>query len=101
MQPLELADVLAIHVDIHEPPELAALVEEEIRKRQLAQRVIDGGGLDFELSLTARLRREQRRQPDYDHAASTESTGGSWRAISVQLSPASVEANTEPLCVPK
>ena len=100
-KPFELADVLAVHVHVHEPPQLAALVEEEIRHRQLAQRVLHGRGLDLELALPARLRREQRRQSDYDHAASTDKTGGSWRAISVQLSPPSVDANTEPLCVPK
>ena len=77
------------------------LVEEEIRDRQAAERVRDRARVYLEASLAAGLRREQRRQQDYDQSAtSTERIGGRLRATSVHL-PSRERAKTEPLCIPR
>src|SRR5437868_3878057 len=99
--PAALAHVDAADVDVHEAPEVSALVEEQVGDRQLSQRVLDRRGVDLEPRLSARLRREERREQDYCHSAtSTESTGGKCRAASIQVSPSSGETKTEPLWVP-
>jgi hypothetical protein len=97
-----VADVRAVDVDVHERPELAALVEEQVAHRQRAQRVGDGRGVDLETVSAAGLGGEQRRQPDYgDLPTSTDSTGGSCDAASLQPPLRVDRANTEPLCVPR
>jgi len=95
-------DVVAVDEDVDEPPQLAVLVEAEIPDRQGAQSVAERRRVALELTLPARLAREQRGEPDYGHSAvSTDRTGGNQRAASCQDSPPSGEASTEPVCVPK
>ena len=102
VEAVALAHVLAVDVDVHERAERAALVEEQARDRQRAQRPRDRGGIGLEPRAAARLCRQERRQQDYGQSAtSTERIGGRFRAVSVQvpLSPAP-RTQTEPPCVP-
>ena len=94
-----LADVHAVHVDVHELPELPALVEDEVGDRQ---------GAEAERRCPPRprsgaARRPRRRASRKEHycqsAASTERMGGECVAASLQLEPPSVVAKTDPLCV--
>ena len=97
-----LAHVDAVDVDVHERPDLAALVEDEVGDREGAERIGDRARLDLEAALPADLRSEHPREEYYcQSAASTERMGGSCDAASAQLSPPSADTNTEPLCVPK
>ena len=102
LDPVAGTDVLSVDVDVHERPQLAALVEEQVPHRQGLERAANIGRLDVELLPTARLIREQARYSNgYHSVASTESTAGRWRAASIHWSPSSVETKTEPLFVPK
>lgn len=96
------ADVLAPDVDVHERPQLAALVEEEVSHRQSFERATNGWRFDLELLSAARLIREEPGDPDgYHSATSTESTAGRCRAASIHSSPSLGETKIEPLFVPK
>ena len=93
---------MPVHVDVHEASQLAALVEEEVGDRQRPERLSDRRRRDLEATAAAGLGREERRQEDYgQEQTSTEKTGGSWLAASSQVSPASGETKTDPLCVPR
>jgi hypothetical protein len=93
-----VADVHSVDVDVHERPQRAALVEDEVGDRKRTKSVCDGVGLDLEAALAADLGGEHPRQQDYGQsAASTERMGGSCEAASLQLSPPSAETKTEPL----
>ena len=102
LDPVAGTDVLSVDVDVHERPQLAAFVEEQVPHRQGLERAANICRLDVELLSTTRLIREQARDSNgYHSAASTESTAGRWRAASIHSSPSSVETKTEPLFVPK
>jgi hypothetical protein len=102
VDPARVAHVDPVYVDVHEPPELAALVEDEIGDREGLERGGDGIRLDLEPPLPAHLGGKHSRKQHYcQSAVSTERIGGSCEAASVQLSPPSLVTNTEPLCVPK
>src|SRR5262245_65651272 len=97
-----LADVDAVHVDVHQLPKPAALVEDEVGDREGAERRADRVCFDLEAALPADLCGEHPRKEDYrQSAASTERMGGRCVAASTQVSPRSALAKTEPLCVPK
>ena len=96
------ADVFLVDVDVDEPSELAVLVEAQVAHRERAQSVAKRRSVDLELAPIAGLAGEQRGEPDYGHSAvSTERIGGSQRAASLQDSPPSPDASSDPLCVPK
>jgi hypothetical protein len=96
-----LAHVHAVEVDVHEPAQLAAFVEDEIGDRQRAKRVAHRRRIELEAILPAGFGREQGREEYYGRVpTSTDRIGGSCEAASCQLSPASGLTNTEPLCVP-
>ena len=101
VEPAALTRVDPVDVDVHELPEAALLVEEQVGDGEGAQRVANRAGVRLEAVPPACLRGEQRRQDDYGHSAtSIDSTGGSWRAASIHSSPSFGETNTDPLCVP-
>src|SRR5439155_27251082 len=98
---LEIVDLRAVDVDVHERTQAAALVEKEIADRQPAQRLAHGRGVCLESAFAARLPREQRGEQDHCHSvASTERIVGRKRAASTHDSPASGETKTEPLWTP-
>jgi len=100
LEAVTLAHVLAVHVDVHERAERAALVEEQARDRKRPQRLRDRGGAGLEPRAAACLCRQERRQQDYGQSAtSTERIGGRFRAASAH-SPPEERIQTEPLCVP-
>ena len=102
LEPVALAYVLAVEVDVHERAERAALVEEQARDRERAQRLRDRGRVGLEPRAAACLCRQERRQQDYGQSAtSMDRIGGRFRAASVHvpLSPAP-RTHTEPPCVP-
>ena len=102
LDPVAGADVLALDVNVHERPELPAIVEEQVPNRQGLERPANGRRLDLELLLTTRLVGEQARHANgYHSATSTESTAGRCRAASIHSSPSLGETKTEPLFVPK
>src|SRR5205814_9381752 len=72
------ARVGAVDEDVHERPQRAALVEEEIGHRERGERLARRPRLDLEPP-PARLVLELRRKEDYRHT-STEYTGGSCAA---------------------
>jgi len=98
------AGVDAVDVHVHEPSQLAGLVEQEIGQRKLAKSVTERGRLELEPLLPARLHGEHRGQQDHGHyagAASTDRIGGRSRAASVHCVPPRRDVQTDPLCVPK
>src|SRR5206468_11057725 len=102
LEALTVADVHSVDIDVHEPSQLAALVEDEIRDRKRAQGFCDRPGVKLEAALPAGFGREHPGEEDYGHtAASTERIVGSCEAASLQLCPPSAEAKTDPLCVPR
>ncbi len=99
---VEPVDLRPVDVDVHERPQPAVLVEDQVGDRQCLQGLVGGRCVELEASLAARLGGEQRGQQDYDHsAASTERISGRKRAASTHVSPPSAVAKTEPLCVPR
>ena len=101
VEPAALARVDPVDVHVHELPEAALLVEEQVGDGKGAQRVANRAGVRLEAVPPARLRGKERRQDDYRHSAtSIDSTGGSWRAASIHSSPSLGDTNTDPLCVP-
>jgi hypothetical protein len=93
---------LLVHERVHERPQVAAFVEEEVRDRQRAECVAERRRVDLEPVLPAGLRREQAGDQNLGYgAASTERIGGSCDAASTQV-PSRVEsAKSEPLWVPR
>ena len=53
-----LADVDAVEIDVHEPAQLAPLVEDEVGDRERAERIADRSRVELEAVLTARLGRQ-------------------------------------------
>ena len=102
VEAVALAQVFAVHVDVHERAERAALVEEQVRDRKRVQRLRDRGRVGLEPGAAARLCRQERRQQDYGQSAtSTERIGGRFRAVSVHVPPSPApRTQTEPPCVP-
>src|SRR5207244_4028594 len=69
LEPLTIAGVDSVHVDVDERPQLAPLVKEQIRYRQRAQGVADRPRADLEPVLPACFGGEQRGE-NYDrHSA--------------------------------
>src|SRR5580765_344555 len=69
-EPASLACVDSLDVDVHERPQLSALVEDQVAHRKSAQRVADRRTVHLELLLTARLLGEKRGQANgYCHSA--------------------------------
>ena len=95
-----LAGVDSVDVDVHQRPQGAALVEQQVGDGKPAQRIGDRGRVALEPPAAARLRREERRQQDYGQSpTSTDRIGGRLRAVSVHVPP-SERTKTKPPCVP-
>jgi hypothetical protein len=47
--------VVAVHIDVHEPAQLAALVQQQVGDGETAERIAHGRRLDLELSPTVGL----------------------------------------------
>ena len=74
------------------------VVEQPVGDGKSPEGLLDGVRLEVEPASATHFGGEDRRKKDYDHRpASTDWTGGSWRASSVQLPASSAEAKTEPL----
>jgi hypothetical protein len=102
VDPARVAHVGPVHVDVHQRPQVAVFVEDEVGDGKRSEGGGDGFRLHLETALPAHFGGQHAGQQDYRQlAASTERMGGSCDAISLQLSPPSVVTNTEPLCVPK
>ena len=84
----EVVSPLAVDIDVHERPHLAALVEHEVGHRERTQGLADRRSIELEPLLPARLGREQPGEEDDGHSdycsapASTERIGGRCRAAS-------------------
>jgi hypothetical protein len=81
--------VVALDEDVHEWPELALLVEEQVGNRERAKSFLGRRRVQLEAPASAGLRGQERREQDYcDWPTSIERIGGRLLATSTQSVPA-------------